>query len=336
MASELADVSGPRTTTVAPSPFPATAPEPERSVTRGRLVARRFRRNRLALVGLSVIVLLYAAAFLSPLFAPWIYTQFDYTAFLRPPSGSHWFGTSQIGQDVFAQTMRGLQKSLTIGLLVGVISTTIAAVVGATAGYFGGLTDRVLMWVVDLLLVLPAFLILAVASPALRGRSWLWLVVLLALFTWMITARILRGMTFSLRDREFVKAARFMGTPSWTIIRRHILPNMASLMIIDATVNVGQAILLEAGLSYFGFGVQSPDVSLGTLISDGSRASLTTPWLFGFSGGLLVVAVLAVNFVGDGLRDALDPSSRGGRRRERRVRRRGGATPAPARAGGTA
>jgi peptide/nickel transport system permease protein len=287
-------------------------------VTRARLVARRFLRNKLAVGGLAVIVLLYLLAFLSPLFAPWTYRQQDYTAFLQPPGGTHWFGTTQVGEDVFAQAMRGLQKSLTIGLLVGIISTSIAAIVGATAGYFGRMTDRALMWLVDLLLVMPSFVIISIISPALRGKNWLWFVVLLAVFHWMITARIIRGMTLSLREREFVKAAKFMGESAHKIIVRHILPNMASLLIIDATVNVGVAVLAETGLSFFGFGVQPPDVSLGTLIRDGSRATFTSPWLFLFAGGLLVLAVLAVNFVGDGLRDALDPTSQRGRRREKR------------------
>jgi peptide/nickel transport system permease protein len=292
------------------------ATEETEGLTRGRLVVRRFLRNRLALAGLVILVGMYTLSLTSPLFAPWAYDEYDYTAFLQPPSPSHWFGTSQIGEDVFAQTMRGLQKSLTIGLLTAAISIVIASVVGASAGYFGGWVDRSLMWVVDLLLVLPSFLIIAVISPALRGGSWFLFVGLLAVFAWMITARILRGMTLTLREREFVKAAKFMGAPPATIIRKHILPNMASLMIIDVTLTVGGTILLETGLSFFGFGVQPPDVSLGTLIRDGSTSSLTTPWLFVFSGGLLVLAVLAVNFIGDGLRDALDPQSRGGRRRK--------------------
>jgi len=285
--------------------------EPPTPQTRGKLVLRRFLRNRLAVAGLATILLLYAMAFLSPLFAPWDYIEQDYTAFLQPPSLSHWFGTTQIGGDVFAQTMRGLQKSLTIGLLVALISMVVAATVGATAGYFGGWVDRCLMWVVDLLLVLPSLLVIAILSPAFRGDSWLLFVVLLAAFAWMITARIVRGMTLTLREREFVKAARFMGVPSWKIIARHIVPNMASILIIDTTISVGLAILAETGLSFFGFGVQAPDVSLGTLIADGTRSALTFPWLFLFAGGLLVLAVLAVNFVGDGLRDALDPNSLG-------------------------
>lgn len=304
---------------VAAGGAPVTPDAAAAGSTRGRLVWRRFLRNRLALAGLAVLVFLYVLSLLSPFFAPWAYDEYDYTALLSPPSGSHWFGTSQIGEDVFAQTMRGLSKSLTIGLLAAALSIVIASIVGASAGYFGGSVDRALMWIVDLLLVLPSFLIIAVISPALRGTNWLLLVLLLGLFAWMITARILRGMTLSLREREFVKAARFMGAPSSQIIRKHILPNMASLIIIDVTITVGATILLETGLSYFGFGVQPPDVSLGTLIRDGSQSAVTTPWLFLFSGGLLVISVLAVNFIGDGLRDALDPNARIGRGRRART-----------------
>jgi peptide/nickel transport system permease protein len=287
---------------------PVGPPQPvvaERT-TRGRLVARRFLRNWQGLLGLGSIVLLFALAYLGPLVNHWGYDQLDYTSFLEAPSGDHWFGTTQVGADVFAQTMRGLQKSLVIGLLVGLISTGLAAVVGAAAGYFGGWVDRVLMWFVDLLLVLPSFLIIAILSPTFRGETWLVFVVLLAAFGWMITARIVRGMTLSLREREFVKAARFMGAPPWKIIFRHIVPNMSSLLIIDATITVGSAILAETGLSFFGFGVQPPDVSLGSLIAAGTDSALTYPWLFLFSAGFLVVAVLSVNLVGDGLRDALD------------------------------
>jgi peptide/nickel transport system permease protein len=184
-----------------------------------------------------------------------------------------------------------------------------AALVGSFAGYMGGWIDRSLMWFVDLLLVLPSFLIIAILSPTFRGKTWLVFVVLLAAFLWMVTARIVRGMTISLREREYVLAARYMGVPAPVIIFRHILPNISSLLIIDATINVSAAIISETGLSYFGFGVQPPDVSLGTLIADGTDSAVTYPWLFSFAAGLLVLIVLAVNLVGDGLRDALDPTS---------------------------
>lgn len=301
------------TATTTADPSPVQLPDVE-AVSRGRLVLRRFLRNRLALAGGVVLVLLFAAAFLSPLLYPWDYREQDPLALLATPSPQHWFGTNQLGEDLFARSMRGLQKSLVIGLLVGVISTAFAAAVGASAGYFGGLTDRVLMWVVDLLLVLPAFLIIAIASPAFRDRSWLLLVVLLASFSWMITARIVRGMTLSLREREYVRAAKFMGMPDRTIIARHIIPNMGSILIIDATIAIGAAILAETALSFFGFGIQPPDVSLGTLIANGTDSALTFSWLFLFPAGLLVLTVLAVNVLGDGLRDALDPSSSRGRR----------------------
>ena len=282
-----------------------------RAASRLGLIGRRFVQRRLALAGLVAIALLFLLAFAGPHVGQWSYTQHDFEAFQQPPSASHWFGTTKTGADVFALTMRGMQKSLIIGLLVALISTSLAAIVGAFAGYVGGWVDRVLMWVVDLLLVIPAFLIVAILSPSFRGKTWLLFVVLLAAFLWMVTARIVRGMTISLREREYVLAARYMGVSTPRIILRHVLPNISSLLIVDATINVSAAIISETGLSYFGFGIQPPDVSLGTLIADGKNSAVTFPWLFWFAGGLLVAIVLAVNLVGDGLRDAIDPTSRG-------------------------
>ncbi|MBV8931317.1 MAG: ABC transporter permease, partial [Kutzneria sp.] len=288
------------------------------STGRGRLVLRRFLRNPWAVAGVAVIALLYVTAFSYPLFSPFSYEFHDTNLTYDPPSATHWFGTDNIGTDMFVSTMRGLQKSLTIGLMVGAISTLLSAVVGATAGFFGGITDRALMWVVDLLLVLPSFLIISIASPLFKGSSWLIFVVLLGLFQWMITARIVRGMTLSLKTREYVVAARFMGQSPWRIIAKHIVPNMSSLLIVDATINVGSAVLQETGLSYFGFGVQPPDVSLGTLISAGTSSALTFPWLFYAPASMLIITLLSVAVVGDGLRDALDPTAARARRRERR------------------
>jgi peptide/nickel transport system permease protein len=282
-----------------------------RIVSRWSVVFSRFRRKRTAMFGLVMIVLLFALAFVGPYLTSWSYTDHDFEAFLQGPSTQHWFGTTQTGGDVYALTLRGMQKSLIIGLLVALCSTGMAAVVGSFAGYFGGWVDRTLMWFVDLMLVLPSFLIIAILSPTFRGRTWLVFVVLLAAFLWLITARIVRGMTISLRQREYVLAARYMGVPAPRIIFRHILPNISSLLIVDATINVSTAVIAETGLSYFGFGVQPPDVSLGTLIADGTRSAVTYPWMFGFAAGLLVAVVLSVNLVGDGLRDALDPTSGG-------------------------
>lgn len=294
-----------------------TATEPSRTETverlsRGRLVRRRFFRNKLAVTGLTFIILLFLLAFIAPHFAPYKWDELDFMELLTAPSRKHWFGTTQIGGDVFALTMRGLQKSLIIGLLVAVFSTGLAAMVGAFAGYLGGRTDKVAMWVIDLLLVLPAFLLIAVMSPLYKGKTWLVFVVLLAAFGWMITARIVRSMAMSLRERDFIRAAKYMGVPTRTIVFRHLLPNIASILIIDATLNVGATILSETGLSYLGFGVQPPDVSLGSLIADGTQSALTYPWLFCFAGGALILIALSVSFIGDGLRDAFDPGSAAG------------------------
>lgn len=278
-------------------------------LSRGQLVRRRFFRNRLAVFGLFTLGLMFVLAFIGPYFSKHKWNELDFFYLLQPPSREHYFGTTQIGGDVYALTLHGLQKSLIIGLLVAVFSTGLAAIVGAFAGYLSGRTDRVLMWLVDLLLVLPAFLIIAILSPLYRGKTWLVFVVLLAAFGWMITARIIRGMTFSLRERDFIRAARYMGVPTRTIVFRHLIPNVASILIIDATLNVGGAILTETSLSFLGFGVQPPDVSLGTLIAEGTSSALTYPWLFSFAGAALILTVLSVSFIGDGLRDAFDPGS---------------------------
>lgn len=285
-------------------------------VSRRTLVLRRFLRNRPAVVAVAVLCLLFAGCWLLPPLLPYSHTDLDYYALQQPPSPTHWFGTNAIGQDLLAQTLRGMQKSLLIGMAVAFISTIIAATVGAIAGYFCGWRDRTLMWIVDLLLVVPSFLLIAIVTPRTReSGSILWLIVLLACFSWMISSRIVRGMTMSLREREFVAAARYMGVSNWRIIVRHIVPNVASILIIDTALNVGLAILAETGLSFLGFGVQPPDVSLGTLIADGTRSVTTFPWVFLFPAGVLVLIVLCANLVGDGLRDALDPAARPGRRR---------------------
>ncbi|RNL83506.1 ABC transporter permease [Halostreptopolyspora alba] len=272
-------------------------------------VLRRTLATRRVVIGLCGIALLATMAWLGPLLSPWELGERDTPPFLRPPSPEHWWGTDAIGRDVFVDTMVGLRKSIVIGLLVAVLSTCIAAVVGGFAGYFLGATDRVLMWITDLALVLPSFLILAIVSPALRDRGWLVFVILLAAFMWMVTAKMVRGMTMALKEREYVLAAHYMGVPAWRIIFGHIIPNMSSLLVVDATINVSAAIITETSLSYFGFGARGSDVSLGSLIAEGARSATTHPWLFVFCTGLLVVLVLAVNLVGDGLRDALDPQS---------------------------
>ncbi|MDY6872039.1 MAG: ABC transporter permease [Actinomycetota bacterium] len=302
-------MSGSTSTTARPGPGTS------RFASRRTLVTRRFLRNKPAAGALALLVLMFAGCYLLPPLLPYSYTDLDYYALQQPPTTEHWFGTNALGQDLLAQTLRGMQKSMLIGVAVAFISTIIAATVGSIAGYFGGWRDRTLMWLVDLLLVVPSFILIAIVTPRTKeSGTILWLILLLAAFSWMISSRIVRGLTMSLRDREFVVAARYMGVPHWRIIVRHIVPNVASILIIDTALNVGLAVLAETGLSFLGFGVQRPDVSLGTLIADGTGSVTTFPWVFLFPAGVLVLILLCANLVGDGLRDALDPHARPARK----------------------
>lgn len=285
-------------------------PAPAAFVSRRTLVLRRFLRSRSAVASLLLLVVLFVGCYALPSMLPYSYLDLDYEALLQPPSFRHPLGTNALGQDLLAQILRGMQKSMLIGVCVAFISTGIAATVGAVSGYFGGWGDRVLMWVVDLLLVVPSFILIAVVTPRTKGSGNIFfLILLLAGFSWMISSRMVRGLTMSLREREFIRAARYMGVSSRTIITHHVVPNVASILIIDTALNVAMAILAETGLSYLGFGIQPPDVSLGTLIADGTASAVTFPWVFLFPAGVLIVILVCANLAGDGLRDALDPDS---------------------------
>jgi peptide/nickel transport system permease protein len=294
-----------------PRPEPALAPitPSSKPLSRGRLVWKRLIHTPRFWFGAVTIVLIFLWAILGPVLYPFDATGRDPLNMGLGPTQLHWFGTNSIGQDLYAQTLVGLQKSLIIGLIAGPLGTFIAAVVGSVAGYVGGLVDTILVWCINLLLVLPSFILLVILSPLFKGLSWIFLTVFLAAFSWMIMAQVIRSQTKSLRDRDFVKAARYMGVPMPTILGRHILPNVASLLIIDATLGVVASILAETSLSYFGFGVRAPDVSLGTLLADGTSAAITRPWLFVFPAGVLVLTLFAVSLIGDALRDAVDPTS---------------------------
>lgn len=302
--------------TVVPTADTSAAPEARRS----RLVLRRLLASGGARVGVTVLVLLFAFAFVYPALCPIAVGDMDYTALNQPPSVAHPFGTNSLGQDLCVRVATGLQKSLLIGVLVALIAGVLAGFLGAVAGYFGGWTERIIILLIDLLLTLPAFLFIAILSPALREFGWLALVVVIAALGWMITARIVRSMTLSLRDLEYVRAARYMGIAPLRIIFRHVLPQMMSFIIVDATIAAGAAVMTETGLSYFGFGIQAPDVSIGNIIASGQDGAFATPWLWGFALAALVIFVLATNLVGDGLRDALDPTApvRTGRKRGRK------------------
>jgi len=203
--------------------------------------------------------------------------------------------------------MRGTQKSLQIALIVAFLATFIGVVVGAVAGYYRGWLDGTLMRFVDLLLTIPLIAVAAALSTQVKGGDWWLLAVILGLLSWTSIARVIRGEFLSLREKEFVEAARAMGASSTRIIFRHMLPNAMGVIIVSATLTIASAILLEAALSFLGYGVRPPDTSLGLLISTYQNAFTTRPWLFWWPGLFIVIIALSINFIGDGLRDALDP-----------------------------
>ncbi|KZE91292.1 ABC transporter permease [Microbacterium sp. TNHR37B] len=283
--------------------------EVRRPLSRARVVWRRLRSSKQFWIGGVVLTAIVLWAIFGPMLWPISHTERDYFALNQAPSLAHPFGTDTLGYDIFARVMAGLRISLIVGFVAGLLATAIAAIVGSIAGYLGGWADKVIAWFIDLLLVLPSFFILVLLWPFFRSASWIVMTFFLALFGWMIMGQVIRSQTRSLREREFVKAARYMGFGSWSVVTRHIVPNVASLLIIDAALGVGAMILAETSLSYFGFGVPAPDVSLGVLIADGNTAAATRPWLFAFPASVLVLLLLSLSLLGDALRDAIDPTS---------------------------
>ncbi|MET8684569.1 ABC transporter permease [Streptomyces sp. NPDC004732] len=294
----------------------ATAP-PRRELGRGRLYLRRFLRNRFAVAGVVIFALLVLFSAFGGLFTSYTHTDADFTALTQPPSATHWFGTNQGGNDIYASAVHGLQRSLVIAVSVSVLTIVVAAVIGSSAAYFGGRVERLTLAVIHFLLIVPSFLILALVSNRLAG-DWRALILVLTLFGWMSTARVIWSVSTSLRERDYVTAAEFMGVRPLRIILRHIIPNLGSLLIVNLTLGVVATVLSETALSFLGFGVQTPDVSLGTMLADGTATVTSAPWLFAFPAGLVVLLTVSMTFIGDGLRDALDPTSvtgaAGGRR----------------------
>lgn len=272
------------------------------------LVWRRLRTKPNFWIGGTVVLLIVLFALFGNIPNVYSYTDQDKFNFNSPPSAQHWFGTNSIGQDLYAQVTQALRLSLLIGLVAAPLATIMAAILGSLAGYLGGFVETVITWITNLLLVLPIFYVLMIVSPVVGGSPYL-LIVVIGFFSWMIMSLVVKNQTKSLKEREFVKAARYMGVGTFTILVRHIIPNVASLLIIDMTLGVTGAILAETSLSFFGLGVQSPNVSLGVLIQDGQTAVLNRPWLFLFPAGFLVTLLTAIALMGDALRDAIDPTS---------------------------
>lgn len=286
---------------------------PRKRISRRALYTRRFVRNRPAVFGLVIFVLLVLFALVGGHLAKYNYLDPDFLALTKAPDGNHWFGTDQSGSDLYAATVHGLQRSLVIALFVAAGTTVLAALVGASAAYFRGTYERIALMVIHFLMVVPSFLILSLVSNK-SGGNWAVIAVCLLAITWFYPARTVWTLALSVREREYVQAARYMGVRGFAIVTRHIVPNIGSLLVITFTLGVVGAVLSETALSFIGFGVKAPDVSLGSLIGSGADTISSAPWLFYFPAGALTLLTVSMALIADGLRDALDPMSAAGGR----------------------
>ncbi len=267
---------------------------------------QRFRRNRFAVAGVFVILLLFAASIGAPLITPYHPGTIDAYHVLLPPSADHWFGTDELGRDVFTRMIYGARISLKVGFVAVGIAVVIGTVVGLLAGFYGGWTDSILMRLVDIMLCFPTFFLILAVIAMLEPSIW-YIMIIIGVTGWMGVARLVRAEVLSLRERDFVMAARALGASDFRIIFRHILPNAMSPVLVSASLGVAGAILTESALSFLGIGVQPPDPSWGNILTAGKDYIEFAWWLSLFPGLAILVTVLSYNLVGEGIRDALDP-----------------------------
>jgi peptide/nickel transport system permease protein len=271
-----------------------------------------FRRNRLAVVGLVTVVIIFLIAILAAFLSPYAPDKTDVSLKLKPPSSPNYLGTDQLGRDILSRMLYGSRISLTVGFIAVGISIFIGILIGATAGFYGGWIDSLLMRFVDTMLCFPSFFLI-LTIIALLGPSIYNIMIVIGITSWEGTARFVRAEFLSLRERDYVQAAKALGVKDRRIIFRHILPNALAPVFVTATLGVASAILIEASLSFLGFGVQPPAPSWGNILTEGRTYIFDAWWLTVFPGLAILIAVLSFNLVGDGLRDALDPRLRGRR-----------------------
>lgn len=273
---------------------------------------RRLFANRAAMASLVVLALMILLILLGPLLSPWAFDYIDFDGAWRAPpqaEGMHLFGTDQLGRDLYVRTLIGGRISLMVGIVATLVSLLIGVSYGAVAGYFGGRVDAVMMRAVDILYAMP-FMFLVILLMVVFGRHLLLIFVAIGAINWLDMARIVRGQTLALRNREFVIAARASGVRNAVIIRRHIVPNLLGVVAVYVTLTIPQVILVESFLSFLGLGVQEPATSWGALVNEGARDMEAAPWALAFPAGFLALTLFCFNFIGDGLRDALDPKDR--------------------------
>ena len=272
---------------------------------------RRFMRNKAALISLGLLMLIALACIVGPWLLPHAFDSADWDAMSQPPTWKnfHLWGTDEAGRDLLVRSLIGGRISLTVGLLATLASVSLGIVWGATAGFLGGKVDALMMRMVDMMYAIP-YLLIAILLVTILGREFYLVVLVITVFSWMDMARVVRGQTLSLRSMEYVEAARAMGVSTTRIIFAHIVPNLLGVVVIYTTVTVPGVILTESVLSFLGLGIQEPMTSWGVLIQDGAKVMEVSPWILLFPAGLLSVTLYCFNFIGDGLRDALDPKER--------------------------
>ncbi len=296
-----------------PSPFEVAEVGGEhygkvRGRTQREIIWKRFKRHRLALVGGAILLLLYLAALATPVIAPYNFAEIDYTSFNQSPSLDHPMGTDRLGRDELTRVLYGGRISLALGLAVGVFSTVIGATFGIIAGYYSKVVDVLTMGFVDFMLTLPYIPLLLVMGSIFQFTA-VTITIAMIILLWPRMARLVRGQVLVVRDQEYVQAAKAVGVSDVKIMLRHILPNVVGVMVVEATLIVALAILFESAISFLGLGIQPPTPSWGNLLTDARSNMIEQWWLTWFPGLMIVITALCVNFLGDGLRDALDPKA---------------------------
>jgi len=269
----------------------------------------RFMRNKAAMVSLCILVAITIAVIVVPFFAEFAFDDTDWYAMQQAPSFTHLFGTDSLGRDLFVRTLLGGRISLMVGVLGALVAVVIGTVYGATSGFIGGMVDRVMMRVLEILNSVP-FMFLVIVLVTFFGRHIVLIFVVIGAISWLDMARIVRGQTLSLRNKEFIEAAHVCGVSNWNIIRRHIIPNVLGIVAVYSTLLVPSMILTESFLSFLGLGVQEPMTSWGALLQEGAQTMEIAIWQLSFPAAFMMVTLFCFNYIGDGLRDALDPKDR--------------------------
>jgi len=269
----------------------------------------RFMRNKAAMVSLALLSMMVLAVIFLPMFAQYTFDDTDWYALHQAPSAEHLFGTDSLGRDLYVRTLVGGRISLMVGVLGALVAVIIGTIYGATSGYIGGKTDRVMMRIIEILTAVP-FMFLVIVLVTFLGRNIALIFIAIGAIAWLDMARIVRGQTLSLRGKEFIEAAHVSGVSNWKIITRHIIPNVLGIVVVYSSLLIPSMILTEAFLSFLGLGVQEPMTSWGALLQEGAQTMEVAIWQLLFPAGFMLLTLFCFNYIGDGLRDALDPKDR--------------------------